>query len=98
MICNDGYTIERFIHGMDEPYNDIQTWKYKDLVKAFGAKEGDYKTYTIKTKQETNKLFENKEFNDAGVLQFVEIYIPKKDAPRALIMTAEASAKNNAKN
>jgi pyruvate decarboxylase len=27
----------------------------------------------------------------------VELYMPKKDAPRALVLTAEASAKNNAK-
>jgi pyruvate decarboxylase len=82
---------------MDEAYNDIQPWHFKELVKDFGAKEGEYRTYQIKTKEQAHKLFEDKEFNAAGVLQFVELYVPKKDAPRALKLTAEASAANNAK-
>jgi len=97
VICNDGFTIERFIHGMDAAYNDIQPWAFKDLVKVFGAKEGEYKTFQIKTKAQVHDLFEDKQFNEADYLQFVELYIPKKDAPRALKLTAEASAKTNAK-
>ena len=30
-------------------------------------------------------------------LQFVELYMPKEDAPKALKLTAQASAENNAK-
>lgn len=97
VICNDGFTIERFIHGMDADYNDIQNWHFKDLVKVFGAKDGSYRTYQIKTKQQVHELFNNEQFNSADVLQFVELYIPKKDAPRALIMTADAAAERNAK-
>ncbi len=97
VICNEGYTIERFIHGMDADYNDIQPWQFKELVTAFGAKEGEYQTFQIRTKAEVGKLFEDKAFNDASVLQFVELYIPKEDAPRALKLTAEGSARLNAK-
>lgn len=97
VICNDGFTIERFIHGMDAVYNNIAQWSFKDLVKIFGAKEGSYKTFQIKTKDQVHELFNDKEFNAAECLQFVELYIPKEDAPRALVLTAEASAKNNAK-
>lgn len=97
VICNEGYTIERFIHGMDAVYNDIQEWHFKDLPSVFGAKEGTTKSYQIKTKAQVNELFEDKQFNAADVLQLVELYIPKKDAPRALKLTAEASAKTNAK-
>ena len=97
MICNDGFTIERFIHGMDAAYNDIAAWHFKDLVAVFGAKEGTAKTFQIKTKDEVNKLFADKDFNAAKSLQFVELYVPKEDAPRALMLTAEASARNNAK-
>lgn len=69
VICNDGYTIERYIHGMDAKYNDVQTWKYKDLVAAFGAKPGQAKTYQVKTKQEAEDLFQNKDFGAASCLQ-----------------------------
>ena len=96
-ICNDGYTIERYIHGMDAVYNDIQKWNYKDLVAAFGAKKDRYKTFQVKTKDELHALFEDKTFSSAPYLQFVELYMPKEDAPAALKITAEASARNNAK-
>ncbi|TVY87013.1 Pyruvate decarboxylase [Lachnellula willkommii] len=97
VVCNDGFTIERFIHGVDADYNDIAAWHFKDIVKVFGAKDGSYKTFQVKTKEEVNKLFADKTFNAAEVLQFVELYIPRDDAPRALKLTAEASAANNAK-
>jgi len=82
---------------MDAVYNDIQPWIFKDLPNTFGAKEGKTKTYVIKTKDQVKQLFEDKQFNAAEVLQLVELYIPKKDAPRALKLTAEASARTNAK-
>ena len=97
MICNEGYTVERFIHGWDAEYNDIQLWNHKSIVNTFGAKEGAYRTYTVKTKDETEALFHDEAFNSADVLQFVELYMPKDDAPRALKLTAEMSAKINAK-
>ena len=82
---------------MEAVYNDVQTWKYKEAVSFFGAKEGAAKTYELRTKEETNKLFTDKDFNAADVLQFVELYIPKFDAPRALMLTTEAAARTNAK-
>jgi pyruvate decarboxylase len=82
---------------MDAAYNDIQPWHFKDLVKDFGAKAGQYKTFQIKTKAQVHDLFEDKEFNAAEYLQLVELYIPKEDAPRALKLTAEASARTNAR-
>jgi pyruvate decarboxylase len=97
VICNEGYTIERFIHGMNSSYNDIQLWNHMDLPSIFGAQPGKSRSYQVKTKEEVNKLFTDKEFNAASVLQLVELHIPREDAPRALVLTAEASAKTNAK-
>jgi pyruvate decarboxylase len=97
VICNDGFTIERFIHGMDAVYNDIAPWSFKELVHVFGGVQKNAKTFQVKTKDQVNELLEDKDFNAAECLQFVELYIPKLDAPRALKLTAEASAKTNAK-
>ncbi|KAL8844398.1 MAG: hypothetical protein Q9205_001217 [Flavoplaca limonia] len=97
LINNEGYTIERYIHGFEAPYNDIQPWKYADLIKSFGGTSENSKTYQVKTKQEAEDLFNDKEFAKADKLQFVEMFMPKEDAPKALKLTAEASAKNNAK-
>lgn len=96
-ICNEGYTIERYIHGMDAIYNDVQEWKYRDLVPAFGAKPDKYRTYQVKTREELEALFNDERFTSAPFLQFVELYMQKKDAPTALKVTAEASARTNAK-
>lgn len=81
---------------MDASYNDIVQWNNQDLVDVFGG-QGRAKKHTIKTKDELNNLLTNADFNAAKQMQFVELYMPMKDAPRALVMTAEASAKNNAK-
>ena len=97
VICDEGYTIERLIHGMNEGFNDIQPWHFKELVNVFGAKEGEPRTYQVKTKEQTNKLFDDKEFNSATNLQFVELYMPKQDTPRALMLIAVTSARINAK-
>jgi len=97
VICNDGYTIERYIHGMEAEYNDIQNWKYKDLLAVFGADPKNSKTYQVRSKQETDELFKDEEFCAAKYIQFVELYMPKDDAPIALKLTAEQAARNNAK-
>ncbi|KAJ4348470.1 uncharacterized protein N0V89_009845 [Didymosphaeria variabile] len=98
VICNNGYTIERFIHGMEDPYNDVQEWKYKDLPAAFGAPKEQYLTYRVETKKQVEELFMDKEFSsgDTQKLRFVELVMPWDDAPAALKSTAEAAAKRNA--
>lgn len=82
---------------MDAEYNDIAQWDFKDLPRVFGAQPGKAKPYQVKTKSQINQLLEDKSFASADVLQLVELYMPKEDAPRALRLTAEASAKTNAK-
>lgn len=82
---------------MDAPYNDVALWKYKDLVSAYGATPDSYKTYQIKTRDEVHALLQDAEFAKSDKLRLVELYMRKDDAPRTLVMTAEASARNNAK-
>ena len=82
---------------MDAEYNDVQEWRYKDLLAAFGADPKESATYQVKTKQELEDLFNNKEFSSAPYIQLVEVYMSKKDAPRAMVMTTEAAARNNAR-
>ena len=38
VVNNDGYTVERIIHGRDEPYNDIVSWNWVDIPTALGVK------------------------------------------------------------
>lgn len=99
VICNKGYTIERYIHGMDESYNDVAEWDYKALPAVFGAKKEQTKSYVVKTKDEVEGLFADEEFSKQGQgkLRFVELYMDKEDAPQVLKQTAEESAKINSK-
>ncbi|KAI1428944.1 thiamine pyrophosphate enzyme [Xylaria sp. FL1777] len=98
VICNDGYTIERFIHGMDAAYNDVATWKYRDLGTVFGGSPKSVKSYAVRTPAELETLLADEDFavNYHG-LRLVELYMGREDAPRSLKMTAEVSAKTNAR-
>ena len=98
VICNNGYTIERYIHGMEAAYNDVNNWKYNDLVRVFNGEQYGAQTWQVRSKQEAEALFQDEEFSQGeGGLKFVELYMPMEDAPKALRLTAEASAANNAK-
>ncbi|KAJ5916270.1 Pyruvate decarboxylase [Penicillium tannophilum] len=94
VICNEGYTIERYIHGWDATYNDIQPWDHVNIPKVFGANDG-YKGYRIKTRDELHKLFAEPSFNESDSLRLVELYMPRDDAPAALKLTADAAAARN---
>ncbi|OAA73789.1 pyruvate decarboxylase [Cordyceps fumosorosea ARSEF 2679] len=95
LLNNDGYTIERYIHGMDAEYNDINGWDYTALVDVMGGSKSCAK-HVVKSKSELDKLLTDSKFNAADCLNFVEVMMPKEDAPSALVTTAEASAKTNA--
>ncbi len=60
---------------MDAAYNDIGQWKFKDLVGVFGADPKRSKTFQVKTKQEAEDLFNDKEFCAASYLQ-VRLTLP----------------------
>lgn len=83
---------------MEDSYNDVQEWKYKDLPAAFGASKDQYLTYRVETKKQVEELFMDKEFSsgDTQKLRFVELVMPWDDAPAALKFTADAAAKRNA--
>jgi len=97
LINNGGYTIERFIHGMDAEYNDVVNWKYTRIPAALGATDEQFETFQVTTKDELDKLLTDQEFNQSNKLQFVELFMRRDDAPRALKLTAEISARTNAK-
>lgn len=94
VLNNDGYTIERFIHGADKAYNDINNqWQYQNLLTFFGAKE--QKSHLVRTQKEVEALFSDESFEKASEIQLVEVIMGKMDAPRALKVQAELTAKAN---
>ncbi len=93
VLNNEGYTIERLIHGREAQYNDIQPWDHKSLLPTFGSK--NYFTKTISTIGEFDELIDDKEFIEPTKIRLIEIMLPKFDAPINLIKQAELSAKSN---
>ena len=88
MICNNGYTIERYIHGWDEGYNDIQPWDIKGLPTVFGAKD-QYKGYKVTTRDELRQLFANEEFASAPFLQVGSLLWDFFGVPKVLTRTIQ---------
>ncbi|CDO94805.1 unnamed protein product [Kluyveromyces dobzhanskii CBS 2104] len=95
VLNNDGYTIERLIHGETAQYNDVQPWKHLDLLPTFGAK--DYETHRISTTGEWNKLTTDSKFQDNSRIRMIEVMLPVMDAPSNLVKQAQLTAAVNAK-
>ncbi|MCJ1655430.1 alpha-keto acid decarboxylase family protein [Staphylococcus sp. NRL 21/187] len=92
VINNDGYTVERLIHGMEEPYNDIRMWDYKALPKVFGG--DNVAVHDVKTSNDLKRVFD--EINDApDQMHFTEVTMNWDDAPEKLRDISKASAEQN---
>ena len=81
LINNRGYTIERFILGMNEAYNDIANWRYSALPDVLAP---DVKTFcaVIKTEDDLKRALFKVEKNDCAC--FIELCLDPEDAPEAL--------------
>lgn len=93
VINNDGYTVERLIHGMQAPYNDIFMWDYKALPKAFGDK-GHVITYDVTTSRELQTVMDQVTADPAH-MHFIEVHMDRNDSPEKLIAMAEMFAQAN---
>ena len=80
LINNDGYTIERVIHGEKEIYNDIQRWDYAKLPHMFGDAVWSIK---VKTENELEAALLSVEHHK-DQLVFIEIDTERMDAPALL--------------
>lgn len=88
VINNDGYTIERYLHGFEENYNDVQPWNYLEAPSFFGAPTDDLQ-YPITTRRaanwgQLNDILEDKAIHDGRGLNIVEVLMHKFDAPELL--------------
>jgi pyruvate decarboxylase len=97
VLNNEGYEIERCIHGRDRKYNDIANWNWTGLLSVLGdASLTLSQSYTVRTKSELSALLDTPSFAEAGKMQLVEVVMQKHDAPRSLTVQAELGGKTNA--
>lgn len=82
LVNNDGYTIERFILGMEREYNEIQMWDYTALPKAF-MKDTTMESYVASTEGELAQALEDIAAHpERGA--FLEVRLDPFDAPKGL--------------
>jgi pyruvate decarboxylase len=81
------------IHGLKASYNDIQPIRHTELPHAFGAKEGQSKTWSVKTKAEFEALLKDEELANGKGLRLVEVFMDEQDAPKRLVAMSDSASK-----
>ncbi|MGD6888272.1 alpha-keto acid decarboxylase family protein [Bacillus mobilis] len=79
LINNNGYTVERAIHGQNEPYNDIQMWDYTKLANVFGSEEKSL-TFRVENEIELTEVLTNITLNKNQLI-FIEVVMSQGDQP-----------------
>jgi len=84
VVDNDGYTVERAIHGPDEPYNDITRWDWSHAPAFFGA-DGDGRAVAarVRTVGELRAAFADAT-GHPGRLSLIQAVVPRDDVPELL--------------
>ncbi len=82
VVNNDGYTVERAIHGETAPYNDIVNWRWTDIPNALGV--ADHLAFRAHTYGELDDaLTAAAQHKDRMVL--VEAVLPRLEIPPLLV-------------
>ncbi|OQE18616.1 hypothetical protein PENSTE_c017G04101 [Penicillium steckii] len=84
LINNNGYTIERLIHGPEEHYNDVASWRYLEAASFFGGDDDDEMSYPVlkarvNTWGELDGILEDPEFHSGRGLRMVEVMMDMQD-------------------
>jgi pyruvate decarboxylase len=100
ILNNDGYTIEKLIHGPKRQYNNFQMWQYSKTLEYFGcdldhnlksslqAKVGVQAK--VNTRDELEKVLEQTK-REMNKIHIVEVCMPELDAPRELLLQVKTS-------
>jgi len=95
VLNNDGYTIEKLIHGPTAQYNQIQPWKHQQILSTFGATDSE--SIEVRTTGEWQKLTTDEHFVKNERIRLIEVFLPEMDAPSSLIEQAKLTEATNAK-
>ena len=83
LINNDGYTVERAIHGENQRYNDIPKCDWQMMPKAFGATEENSLIMKVETAGELKAALK-KAAATKDKLVMLEVIADKHDIPPLL--------------
>lgn len=91
LINNGGYTIEVEIH--DGPYNNINNWKYSQLIDVFNGEGGKGWGCQVKTEAELAAALSKALTHDG--LSLIEVHVDRDDCSENLLEWGGHVAKNN---
>lgn len=88
VLNNNGYTIERMIHGFNASYNDVQPWRNLEAPSYFGAPKND-PSYPVTTRAahnwgELESVLADPLIQEGKGLNMVEVFMSMDDAPVSL--------------
>jgi pyruvate decarboxylase len=101
LLNNNGYLIEKLIHGPHRAYNNIHMWDYSKTLEFFGGHLEQNRldgkkpsSIGVEAKVTTRKEFENamaRVKQQPEKIHFLEVVMPQFDAPRELVLMTESS-------
>lgn len=99
VLNNNGYTIERVIHGFGASYNDIQPWRNLEAPSYFGAPVDD-PSYPVRTRRVENWGELRSALSEPGIregrgLNMIEVFMDMADCPASLKTFADYLSKKN---
>ncbi|MDO5031677.1 alpha-keto acid decarboxylase family protein [Corynebacterium sp.] len=88
LVENNGYTVERAIHGENAEYNDIAPWNWQHAIDFFGGSPDKAMTFDVHTSAELDSaLTQTLQAQDKFVL--IEVHTQQMDIPETLRAIAE---------
>ncbi len=92
LLNNEGYTVERAIHGADQRYNDITPWNWTQLPQAM-FEHSQAQCWRVREAVQLDEVMAK--VAKAEYLSLVEVVLPKKDIPELLQAVTSALARSN---
>lgn len=94
VLNNEGYTVERAIHGPEQRYNDIALWNWTQIPQALSL-EPQAECYRVSEAEQLADALEKVAHRER--LALIEVMLPKADIPPLLgAITKALEARNNA--
>ncbi len=96
IVNNDGYTVERAIHGPGRHYNDIAEWQWAQLPKAMGADPRRTRAQRVASADQLAAALATAELEPER-LTLIEVIVDRLDVPPLLSTLAAAAAAANSR-
>lgn len=92
LLNNDGYTVERAIHGAAQRYNDIASWNWTQIPQALNAAQ-QAECWRVTQAIQLAEVLER--LTRPQRLSFIEVMLPKADLPELLRTVTRALEARN---